>query len=50
MGLGGPFFPAQAVDTSQRIHRFAAEVPTALLPAHDAEAPARLAAMETLAV
>ncbi len=47
-GLGAQFFPEQAVETSRRIHRYAQEVPTVLLPAHDAEAPARLAAMQTL--
>lgn len=39
-----------AAETSQRIHRFIEEVPTVLVPAHDAEAPARLSAMEPLNV
>ena len=47
LGLG-IFFPEQAVATSRRIVSYARERPTVLLPAHDAEAPARLASMTTL--
>jgi N-acyl homoserine lactone hydrolase len=47
LGLG-IFFPKLARETSRRIHRFAQDAPTVLLPAHDADAPARLAAMERL--
>lgn len=46
--LGALFFPKAAAETSRRIHAFVEEIPTVFLPAHDAEAPARLAAMETL--
>jgi N-acyl homoserine lactone hydrolase len=35
-------------ETSRRIHRFTEEVPTILLPAHDADASHRLEAMETI--
>jgi len=48
VGLGLLGNPELAVETSRRIQRFAAEVPTVLLPAHDAGAPARLAAREPL--
>lgn len=41
--------PATAVATLQAILRFAAEEPTILLPAHDPEGPARLAAGAVLA-
>jgi hypothetical protein len=37
-----------AAETSRRMHRFIEEVPTVWLPAHDEEAPRRLAAMETI--
>jgi N-acyl homoserine lactone hydrolase len=47
LGLG-IFFPELARDTSRRIHRFARDTQTVLLPAHDADAPARLAAMQRL--
>lgn len=50
LGLGTLFFPKLAAETSRRIHRFLEEVPTVLLPSHDAEAPARLAAMESVKV
>jgi N-acyl homoserine lactone hydrolase len=46
LGLG--FFPKPAIETSRRIHRFIEERPTVFLPSHDAEAPGRLATMETL--
>ena len=36
--------PATALATQKAIRRFAAEEPTVLLPAHDPEGPARLAA------
>jgi glyoxylase-like metal-dependent hydrolase (beta-lactamase superfamily II) len=49
-GLGALFFPKLAAETSRRIHAFLEETPTVFLPSHDAEAPARLAAMEPLAV
>jgi N-acyl homoserine lactone hydrolase len=39
-----------AAETTQRVHRFVEEVPTVLVPAHDAEAPARLATMEPLKI
>jgi N-acyl homoserine lactone hydrolase len=39
-----------AAETSRRIQRFVDEVPTVLVPAHDTEAPARLAAMEPVKV
>ena len=41
----GVFFRRQAIETSRRIRRLTHELPTVLLPAHDADAPARLAAM-----
>jgi N-acyl homoserine lactone hydrolase len=47
LGLG-VFFPELARETSRRIHRFAQDTPTVLLPAHDADAPTRLATMERL--
>ena len=47
LGLG-IFFPELARETSRRIHRFARDTPTVLLPAHDADAPARLATMQRL--
>jgi N-acyl homoserine lactone hydrolase len=37
-----------AAETSRRMHRFIEEVPTVLLPAHDADAPRRLATVETI--
>lgn len=46
--LGLAWYPKLARETSRRIHRFVEERPTVFLPSHDAEAPARLAAMETL--
>ena len=45
---GLAFFPEPACETSRRIRRFAEERPTVLLPAHDAHAPKRLAAMDTV--
>lgn len=48
--LGALFFPKLAAETSRRIHTLVGEVPTVFLPGHDAEAPARLAAMETVKV
>jgi glyoxylase-like metal-dependent hydrolase (beta-lactamase superfamily II) len=50
LGLGALFFPKLAAETSRRIHGFVEEVPTVFLPSHDAEAPARLAAIEPLKV
>jgi N-acyl homoserine lactone hydrolase len=47
LGLG-IFFPELARETSRRIHRFTQDTPTVLLPAHDAGAPARLAAVRPL--
>ena len=47
LGLG-IFFPELARETSRRIHGFAQDTPTVLLPAHDADAPMRLAAMQAL--
>lgn len=46
----GLFYRRQAIETSQRIHRFIEQTPTIPLPAHDAEAAARLAANEPLKV
>jgi hypothetical protein len=46
--LGALFFPKLAAETSRRIHRFLEEVPTVFIPSHDADAPARLAAMHPL--
>jgi N-acyl homoserine lactone hydrolase len=46
--LGALFYPEAGAETSRRIHRFVEEVPTVFIPSHDAEAPARLAAMEPL--
>jgi N-acyl homoserine lactone hydrolase len=48
VGLGTFGFPKHAVETTRRIQRFTAEVPTVLLPAHDTDAPRRLTAMETI--
>jgi N-acyl homoserine lactone hydrolase len=50
LGLGALFFPKLAAETSRRIHGYIEEMPTVLLPSHDADAPARLAAMETVKV
>lgn len=50
LGLGSLGFPKRAIETSRRIHRFVEEMPTVLLPAHDDQAPARLAGMEPLEV
>ncbi|WP_439624710.1 hypothetical protein [Shinella sp.] len=41
--------PATALATLRAIRRFAAEEPTILLPAHDPDGPARLAAGAPLA-
>lgn len=46
----GLFYPKAAVETSRRIHAFAQQQKTVLLPAHDADAAARLAALEPLVV
>ena len=46
--LGALFFPKLTAETSRRIHRFLEEVPAVFIPSHDADAPARLAAMEPL--
>jgi N-acyl homoserine lactone hydrolase len=46
--LGALFFPKLAAETSRRIHRFLEAVPTVFIPSHDADAPARLAAMQPL--
>lgn len=43
-------FRKLAAETSRRMHRFIQEVPTVLLPSHDADAPRRLAARETIAL
>lgn len=48
MGLGGLFFPELAAETSRRVHAFLEQASSVLLPSHDADAPARLAAMEPL--
>ena len=41
--------PAESLATLRAIRRFAEQEPTVLLPAHDPEAPARLAARSLLA-
>lgn len=46
----GFFFPEQAEETSRRIRAFLHERPTVLLPSHDTETPARLAARETVSL
>jgi glyoxylase-like metal-dependent hydrolase (beta-lactamase superfamily II) len=46
----GLFYREQAIDTSRRIARFMEQTPTVLLPSHDAEAAARLAAREPLVI
>lgn len=43
LGLG-VWHPALAVETSERVHGFIGEFPTVLVPSHDEQAPARLAA------
>jgi N-acyl homoserine lactone hydrolase len=47
LGLG-IFFPERAQETSRRIHQFIEDVPTVLVPSHDAEAPTRLEKMAPL--
>jgi N-acyl homoserine lactone hydrolase len=49
LGLG-IFFPELARETTRRIHQFARSTPTVLLPAHDTAAPARLRALQPLAL
>jgi N-acyl homoserine lactone hydrolase len=49
IGLG-IHFADRAVETSRRIHRLAAQQPTVLLPAHDPDAPERLARLAPLQV
>lgn len=49
LGLG-IFFRDLATETSRRIQRLFADAATVFLPAHDADAPARLAAMEPVTV
>jgi N-acyl homoserine lactone hydrolase len=44
--LGALFFPKLAVETSRKIRQLLDEMPTVFLPSHDADAPARLAALE----
>lgn len=46
----GVDFPACLPETTRRIRSFIEEMPTVLLPAHDSEAPRRLAAMEPVPV
>lgn len=46
----GLFYPKQAIETSKRIHAFAEQNETILLPAHDADAASRLAGMEAMKV
>jgi N-acyl homoserine lactone hydrolase len=48
VGLG-PWFARQAVETSRRIHAFVEDVPTVLVPSHDAGGPARLQALAPVA-
>jgi N-acyl homoserine lactone hydrolase len=47
LGLG-IWFPELARETSRRIHAFIEDVPTVLVPSHDADAPARLESLEPL--
>ncbi|HYZ90858.1 MAG TPA: N-acyl homoserine lactonase family protein [Actinomycetota bacterium] len=49
IGLG-LFFREKAIETSKRIAQFMDEVPTILLPAHDADAGQRLAAFEPIKI
>ncbi len=44
----GIWFRRQAIETTDRIERMLRGEPTVLLPAHDDDAPARLAALETI--
>ncbi len=46
LGLG-VFFPALARKTSRRIHALIQDVPTVLIPSHDADAPKRLTALSS---
>ncbi len=46
----GVFFRKQAAETSRRIHEFMEQQPTVLLPTHDADAVARVAAMKPVSV
>jgi glyoxylase-like metal-dependent hydrolase (beta-lactamase superfamily II) len=45
---GVTYDPAVSLLTQQRIKRFAAQQPAILLPAHDPDAPSRLAGNEVL--
>jgi glyoxylase-like metal-dependent hydrolase (beta-lactamase superfamily II) len=49
LGLG-QFFPRAAIESSRRIADLAARTRTVLLPSHDPETPARLAARSVLSV
>jgi N-acyl homoserine lactone hydrolase len=46
----GIFYKEKAAETSRRIHEFLGQQPTVLLPAHDAEAVARVAALRPVNV
>jgi N-acyl homoserine lactone hydrolase len=48
--LGALFYPERAAETTRRIQRFVRGTPTVLLPAHDTDAPRRLAAMESIKI
>lgn len=50
LGNLGIAAPKHYAETNRRVRQFVEEVPTVLLPAHDADAPARLEAMEPLKV
>jgi N-acyl homoserine lactone hydrolase len=49
LGLG-IFHPDDARETSRRIYELAGSVPTVLVPSHDDEVPARLAALEPVEI
>lgn len=46
--FGALFYPERAVETTHRLQQFVQDVPTVLLPAHNADAPRRLAPRETV--
>jgi glyoxylase-like metal-dependent hydrolase (beta-lactamase superfamily II) len=48
--LGALFDPERAAGTTRRIQHFVSEMPTVLLPAHDTDAPRRLAVMESIEI
>jgi N-acyl homoserine lactone hydrolase len=48
--FGALFYPKLAIETTRRIHRFVSEASAVVLPAHDTDAPRRLAAMEPIRI